>query len=485
VNPQKDWRILFIAVFLFLLIPVALVEYLPMVDLPGHLARVHILNNYERVAKFQEVYQPSRELLPNLALDLFLLPLVKIMPVETAARVFVATGMMIFALGCWTISIAVHGRITPFAALALFTQYNSMFFYGFIAFQMGVAVSLVALGLWYMWRKHWTVVRVSLLIALAFLACLCHLGGYMYLGFAIGWLTLLQWIREKRIEPASLIGFIPLVPPLLILFAWSKGPGGTALFVFSTLSQKLQHATVLLISFSLYVDIAVALLLAVAILSAWALGKYRFQFELASLAAVFAVAFVVFPWWLLTGSDADTRMMLGAGVFLLLALNCEIGQTAGKLIYSLALTALMLRIAFCGWVWMRQSDFIAGHVAFLNAIPEGARVYPIALFPEQREANKFERVLLHVPDLAAVSRQAIVPTVFTVKRQHSLIEKTPIWYSTSFDHAHPETFDWNRVAREYDVIWQYGKDPPLRDFFNSRFYLIGQHGEARLYLTRP
>lgn len=482
----KDYRLLFLAVVAFLLLPVALVDFLPMVDVPGHLARIHILDHYAQDAQFRQVYEPAGRWIPNLTMDLLILPLLRVMNIYQASRVFVAAGMLVFALGCWTLSYSRYRRITPMAVLTLFLQYNSTFFYGFVAFQFGVGLALVTIGLWYRWRGAWTVARMALLALLAAASYLTHLGGYLYLGVGLGWLTLLHCWREKRISLSSLVGLLSLVPPVLIFLSMGKSKGQDSQIIFSTLPQKLRHAAVLLIGYDLTVDAVVALLLAAAAGAAWKYGKFRFDGDFGALGVVFAALFVLMPWWLLTGSDADTRMVLGAGVFLLLGLTCELPPTAGKAIYAVALTAFVVRIAFCGWVWTRQSEFIGGHVAFLNAVPAGARVYPMMHFSDDAKANKFDRVLRHVPDLATVQREAIVPTTFAVPGQHSIVERTPRWYRLPADLAHPEAFDWERVAKEYDVIWQFGADPALRSLLDSRFQLLGQYlpgqpEEARLY----
>ena len=484
MNGGKDYRGLFFAVVMFLLAPLALVAFLPMVDVPGHLARIYILQHYDQVPQFQQTYELTGKWLPHLTMDLTILALAKMMTLQEAARVFVALGMVVFALGCWTVSYAVHGRITPLAVLALFLQYNSSFFYGFVAFQFGVAVALCAIGLWYRWHRQWNAARVGALVVLGLITYSSHLGGYAFLGLAAGWLTLRIWREEKRISLASLIGLLPLIPPLLIYLRLGKAPGQQGLIQFSTLSLKLRHAAMLLIGYDGYVDMAVALLLLAAVWAGWRYGTYRFQPEMVSLAIVFAIAFLALPWFVLTASDVDTRMVLGIGVFLLLGLTCDLPPATGKLIYGLALLALAARICFCGWVWSRQSELIAGHAAFLDQIPEGARVYPLAHFPENSAANKFERVLQHVPDLATAQRRAIVATTFAVPGQHSIVERTPRWYQTNIDPAHPEAFDWERVAKEYDVIWQYGPDAALRAVLDARFRLAGEHGDARLYQSK-
>lgn len=483
-DADKDYRGLFVAVVLLLMAPVVLVEYLPMVDIPGHLARIYILQHYEEVPQFQQVYELSRNWSPYQTMDRMILLLMQGMSIYQAARAFVVLGMIVFAAGCWTLSYSIYGRITPLAVLALFLQYNSTFFYGYVALQLGVGLALVTIGLWYRWRGIWTVPRVCVLTMLAVGTYITHLGGYMYLGVGVGWLTLRMWWQQKRISPASLIGLVPLLPPVCLYLFLFKDQGAVNQIIFSNLPQKLRHASILLVGYNLYVDAAVVTLLLVAAVAGWKYGRYRLHPEFGSLSIVFGALFLVMPWWLLTASDADARMVLGAGVFFLLALQCELPPFTGKLIYAVALLAFVWRIVFIGWVWTGQSELIRGHIAFLDQIPQGARVYPVARFPDEPQANKRERVLAHLPDLATVERQAVVPTTFAVRGQHTLVERGAHWYKPFLAPARPELFDWNLVAKEYDAIWQYGPDPVLRKTLDDRFTLTAEHGDARLYLLK-
>jgi hypothetical protein len=305
----------------------------------------------------------------------------------------------------------------------------------------------------------------------------------MYLGLGIGWLTFLLWLKEKRISIPSLIGLLPVIPPMVIYLSLGKSKGQAGQIEFSSLMQKARHSMMLLIGYDMFVDAAIALLLLATLIAAWKYGRFRLHPDIFSLGVIFAVLFLVMPHYLLTGSDADTRMLIGAGVFLLLGTTCDLPPRTGKVLYCIAVSALLARVAFCGWVWRSQSDFVAGHVDFLNTIPVGARVYPILRLPDDPKTNKFERVLIHIPDLATVLRNAIVPTTFAVVGQHSLVERKPLWFR-DIDRAQPQAFSWNKLEQEYDVIWQYGQDHSLRTVLDSRYHLAGQHGDARLYRIR-
>ena len=62
------------ALALFACLPVLLCETLPLIDYPNHLARMHILSALSRSAQLQNYYAIMWQPLPNLAMDLTVVP---------------------------------------------------------------------------------------------------------------------------------------------------------------------------------------------------------------------------------------------------------------------------------------------------------------------------------------------------------------------------------------------------------------------------
>src|SRR5438309_2632898 len=92
------WQ-LFVAASVLACLPVWLVEYPPLVDYPNHLARLYILYHYDEVPVFQERYDRAFVLLPDLAMEAFVLPLQVIVPVEIAGKIFLTVVLLWVFLG--------------------------------------------------------------------------------------------------------------------------------------------------------------------------------------------------------------------------------------------------------------------------------------------------------------------------------------------------------------------------------------------------
>src|SRR5689334_14761779 len=80
----------FLALSVMALLPIALVRLPPILDYPNHLARVHILAALPDSPALARWYQTAWAPLPNLALDLIVPAMARVMPVEDAMRLFLA-----------------------------------------------------------------------------------------------------------------------------------------------------------------------------------------------------------------------------------------------------------------------------------------------------------------------------------------------------------------------------------------------------------
>jgi hypothetical protein len=367
------------------------------------------------------------------------------------------------------------------AALALFLQYNSLFLYGFVAYQFGVGLFLIAFALWYRWRESWDLPRLLAVCALSVLVYFGHLAGYVFLGLAAGIVVLADTIRARRIAWRAVAGIAALMAPVAIYVSPGAARGNAAFILWSTIPAKLRHALVLLTGYDLKVDAAVAVLLAVAFLLAWRAGKLRFHPAGAGLAAAFWLLFFVSPAQFLTGTDADTRFVLPAGVFTLLAVTIRIPRRMGTIACSLALAALIMRLGLVAWTWQGQDRLMAANIEFFDNVPRGARIYPIFEFSSDLREGKFERPLYHIVSWATVRRDAIVPTNFAVKGQHPVVERDGFWFKEFQPGITLGSFDWEPVFGKFDIIWFFGTDRKVIERIKPRCELIGTTGKASLY----
>ncbi len=108
-KPVGWWATLTLAV-LVLLVPLFLVDVPPLLDYPNHLARAYVLAFGKDDPILSRFYASDRGIIPNLAVDLVLPGLLRLMPVHSAGRVVLAITLLMPLLGVVLYSRAVSGR---------------------------------------------------------------------------------------------------------------------------------------------------------------------------------------------------------------------------------------------------------------------------------------------------------------------------------------------------------------------------------------
>ena len=147
----------------------------PLVVYPNHLARMHLL-----AVGGDAFYAVRWAALPNLAEDLIVPPLARLVPLDVAAKLFL---VMIFALtaggAIWLNRVASGGwRLWPL--LAFLFLYNRIFLWGFLNYLFGVGVALCGAASWLALegKRSWLRILSSSVAALA-----CYFSHVAAFGF--------------------------------------------------------------------------------------------------------------------------------------------------------------------------------------------------------------------------------------------------------------------------------------------------------------
>ncbi len=201
----------------------------PLLDYPNHLARMHLL------AEGGDAFYAVRwAALPNLAEDLIVPPLARLMPLDIAAKLFL---VMTFALmagsAIWLNRVASGGwRLWPLLGFLLL--YNRIFLWGFLNYLFGIGVALVGAALWLTLegRRSWLRVLSSSLVALAcFFSHVAAFGFYALVILGIEVEPAMAELRARRWPALGrrmvVAGAQFVAPTVLFLGNWRENVGGT------------------------------------------------------------------------------------------------------------------------------------------------------------------------------------------------------------------------------------------------------------------
>lgn len=405
--------------------PVFAVDVPPLVDLPNHLARLHILSGIEDSAALRDNYQVRWGVMPNLAMDLLLLPLAAVAPIELLSRLFVAATMLLTIGGTLLLHRTLHGRL-GFSAVAVYVVlYNQVFAWGFLNNLFGLSMAMLAFAGWIALRdKPWRF-RLPLFAALTIVLFFSHLVALGLYGILVGGYEFSRGIPgfRQNWRPAIriwLLGAAQFIPSALLLVLTVPPPPETTIVFYGTIFDKIRA---ILSPFMMYIGTVDSAILGFVLFVAIMAGLSR-QFRIARGMAlpllVLVVLAMAMPLWVngrYGGIWAmDLRMFTFAAFIAVASLRFEWESrqfAAGVVAACVVMFGVRLVEIHADWrVYDRQ---VREYRQAALLIEPGSSILQSQTTPEAPETapNAFGPVYWHLATYSVIDRDAFVPTVFT------------------------------------------------------------------------
>jgi hypothetical protein len=206
--------ILPVAAAVLLAAPALIVRYLPMTDLPQHLAVASIVRNIDDpLFGFSEYYEVALHKSLYLLPYLLVVTLSYVVPLEIAMRWLVFAMLLVVPLGVLAL-LRARGRPALLMLLALPLVYNATVFWGFIHYNFAVGLSFFAIALYSRARR--TPGSDLALAALCTAIVFIHMYGLLIL---FGYVTLSVLLEERR---DLFRRALPLTPGVIGLAVWIR-----------------------------------------------------------------------------------------------------------------------------------------------------------------------------------------------------------------------------------------------------------------------
>lgn len=384
-----DRPIVIALVLLACTIPLLAVDFPPLTDLYGHLGRFAIQT---RAVDLPAYFAFEWRLIGNLGADLLVEALYPYLGLEDGVHLVTIACQLIAAAAIIWISREVHGRVTPFAILALPLIYAVPFAFGFLNFSLSMALALLTFAGWLRLRRRgrsgWA--RL-LLVAAALPLWLCHTYGWAFLGLLCGasalasewrgWNALGRTARIVVLDSAGLL--IALVPMLL----WRGATEGAETGGWTLGVKAVWFASALRTSWPAIDIVSTLCLLAAIYLGLRGVGMSpgrRFDPRL-GLAALFALlAFLALPSRVFSSFYADMRLVPYIIILGLLALRPpDQKSSAARYWWIAAALFLAVRIAATTADFRIKQAEVDEVLAALPHIPENAQLATFVVEPCQ------------------------------------------------------------------------------------------------------
>src|ERR1051326_2493557 len=174
LSAGRFWA-LFLGLFVITALPVLHVVLPPFVDYPNHLARMHVLIEQPRSEALQRYYEIRWRPLPNLAMDLVVPMLARVMTLDWAGKVFILMYLALLPGGTALLHRVATGRWSVWPLFAFLFLYTHVLIWGFPNYLFGLGLALPAFALWLALAKRMAALRTGVASAGALVIFFAHL----------------------------------------------------------------------------------------------------------------------------------------------------------------------------------------------------------------------------------------------------------------------------------------------------------------------
>jgi hypothetical protein len=416
----------FLALYLLTALPILRAELPPLVDYPNHLARMHVLIEQPRSAALQQYYELRWSPLPNLAMDLTVPVLARIMPLEWAGKVFVLIFLALLPAGAAFLHRVATGQWSVWPLFAFVFLYNHLLVWGFLNYLCGLGLALMAFAVWLALASRPAALRAGAAALCALVLFFAHLMacvvfGMLIAGHEIGAIWRAREFSARRVLGRAVAGGLPFVAPLTILLSTGLG-GGLGDIAYEGILRRLGLA---MFEGHPVLDVAATLI----VLGLAAIGYGRgFVAVVPALRVpllVLALAYVLAPARLAGAHGIDERFPLAFA--LVLAAGTVSAAASARVLRVAVLVGLaifVVRTAALEIDCERANQVYPRLIAMLDQVPRGGR---LAVAFGSNDIGPGGLPLNHLPTLAVLRRDAFVPTLFTYAGQQPLTLTPAAW----------------------------------------------------------
>ncbi len=489
-----------------LLLPLTLTDVPPLLDYPNHLARATVLAFGADDPVIGKFYAAHWSIIPNLATDLVLPPLLHVLPVHLAGRIIVGIAVVLPVLGTIAYSRAAYATRSPWPFASALLAYNSTLLLGFLNFVASIGIALLLAAGWIAWRDRHPR-RVIVLTSLgAILLFFCHLVGLIFLFVLVAGYEL-EWLWRRRASTTSVAwraaALIPVAGPVLVLYAVSPLATLSTPNQWSSASDKLWQLAFPFSNYLLPLDVATAVMLFGLPLACLLAGRCRIRPCGGFALLLTAVLYVVLPYGYKDTFFLDTRIAV-----LLAFLACAAVQprplprVAKVAVVTTFATLFAVRMTVLAAVWHEQQRDLLQLREVIATVEPGARVFVTAVSPDEaprywqneprsRLLSYGIRLDVHLPALLLIERRAYWPFLFDNPTQQPVRTLPP--YRELAEHAaalvdHRALATAGRIdlcGYDYLLLLDAGGESDVAHFAADRLRLIAATDAAALFRVKP
>ncbi len=414
----------FLLVLLIALTPLFVAVIPPIHDYPFHLARMEILASLPHSPFLRAHYEVGSYFLPNVGMDVAMMPLYHLFPIVTAGRVFLGLTLALILSGTVALHAAIHRRVSVWPLLAAFLLYNWIFLFGFLNYILGIGLALWAAAAWIAMMRRPALWRIVVGSVLSVAVLFCHLSAFGVLALIVGGFELQRagaLFRSDRLAAVRglALAAVPMFVALAVFVAVSPASGEAHQMMGyrSGLGWKPMIAYRTLFTTIGWLDILT--LTPIAVGAAWLMWRKRVRVAPGMIVpfGLLVLAFLVLPFYIFGSEYGDARIPI-AIAFVGIASTTMDRVPRAMLLAVVAL--LTVRSVVIARDWMESDSRIAAITDAFHRLPKGATLftatagpYPSLNYIDEAGLALWHPPLKHIASLAGLEPDVFVPSIWS------------------------------------------------------------------------
>jgi hypothetical protein len=399
------------------LLPILLTPIPAMVDYPNHLARMYILSR-NGTPDANPYYEVAWALYPNLAMDLLVPQMARLISVENATRLFLLLSQLLIVGGALVLERVVKGRVQLAGFAALMVLYCLPFAWGFVNFEFGLGVALWGIAAYLMVAERALPLRFvvnAVFVTALFAAHFFALGVY---GATLGFYELWRACDRKVPCRAAALRLVMIAIPVVALFGVMQSSGGSIGSEGTTWSFEFKPLWLFRIMNGYNLTVSAATTLALTGLLYFAAKRGFLKLEPAGiwLAIGFALLYLATPLELLGTLFVDLRVIPAAALIIPAFCSMSLPSRRWTVAALAAVTSITLaNLAIVFMVWLSYRADYAAIIKSFHKIDRGSLVL-IGGSGEAEDppfSDLTQYPMTYAPTLAVHYANAFVPNLFT------------------------------------------------------------------------
>lgn len=410
---------------LLALLPLLSARHLPLLDAPGHEARLAVLWNILVAKTGSQHYEFAGFLLPNVAFDIIGMALYRFFDPEMIGKIVFGLTAVMTLTGVWVLNRVGTGRwsVVPLASGLLL--YNLTAILGFFSYEFGLALVPWALVVQLKLRTAPIWIRLVVGSISATVLLFCHLFAFGIYGAISMSFAVASIARREASWMGAAERFAELLPALAVLGSMPTMHMGHSHFAGISPTEKLLGLLKAVTCGSIPGDLAFvvgALALVVLLLtrSTVRIGT-GFALAVVSLSGLY----LALPDKLASGSYVDSRMPVAVGLTLLAGLDARLRPgRATILLGGVVGTALFVRQAAVASLWVSFDPGITQLVSVLDGLPDRAIVMQAECEPAATDIRSVYRErqpsMTHLSAFAAFADRRFAAATWAAPGQQTI-----------------------------------------------------------------